>query len=224
MKPKSNIRVIFATTALGMGVDTPFVSEVIHITPPGNLESYIQEFGRAGRSGQDAVATLYYNNSDIAENKQNIDEFVREYCKLNDSCLRDYLVKYFGFKSVHQNVCCSICTPNYKVHSEYSELDQSSCNVSNVNTYVLRRELTICMSRCHDGMLRAITTSHFFAPPRNLNLVEEIISNLANIKNQNDLLMDLVCGMRRYVLKSSLVYKIIYSYILLKFTLYLLFL
>ena len=204
-----------------MGVNTPFVSEVIHITPPGNLESYIQEFGRAGRSGQDAVATLYYNNSDIAENKQNIDESVREYCKLNDSCLRDYLVKYFGFKSVHQNVCCSICTPNYKVHSEYSELDQSSYNVSNVNTYVLRRELTIGMSRWD---AKSYNDQSFFAPPRNLNLVEEIISNLANIKNQNDLLMDLVCGMRRYVLKSSLVYKIIYSYILLKFTLYLLFL
>ena len=54
-----------------------------------------------------------------------MNQSVREYCKLNDSCLRDYLVKYFGFKSVQQNVCCSICTPNYKVHSEYSELDQS---------------------------------------------------------------------------------------------------
>ena len=36
-KPKSNIRVIFATTALRMSVNTLFVSEVIHITPPGNL-------------------------------------------------------------------------------------------------------------------------------------------------------------------------------------------
>jgi ATP-dependent DNA helicase RecQ len=42
----SNIRVIFATSALGMGVDAPGITRVIHIGPPSTLESYLQEIGR----------------------------------------------------------------------------------------------------------------------------------------------------------------------------------
>ena len=47
-KADSQVRVLFATSALGMGVD---VTKVIHISPPSNLESYMQEIGRAGRTG-----------------------------------------------------------------------------------------------------------------------------------------------------------------------------
>ena len=56
------MRVIFATTALGMGVDAPNIENIIHITPPANLESYVQEIGRAGRSGNQSYAMIYYNN------------------------------------------------------------------------------------------------------------------------------------------------------------------
>ena len=58
-KNNSKIRVIFATTALGMGVDAPNITRIIHIGPSCNLECYIREFGRAGRSGNDFIATLY---------------------------------------------------------------------------------------------------------------------------------------------------------------------
>ena len=51
-KTDSRIRVLFATSALGMGVDArSSVEHVIHITPPSNIESYLQEVGRAGRTG-----------------------------------------------------------------------------------------------------------------------------------------------------------------------------
>lgn len=46
-KKNSRIRVIFATTALGMGVNIPHVENVYHITLPSNLEAYVQEIGRA---------------------------------------------------------------------------------------------------------------------------------------------------------------------------------
>ena len=67
-KRNSQIRVIFATSALGMGVDAPDIMHVIHITPPSSIESYVQEIGRAGRTGQLSSATLCYNNSDISDN------------------------------------------------------------------------------------------------------------------------------------------------------------
>ena len=47
-KEDSNIRVIFATTALGMGVNAKFIENIIHISPPSTLENYLQEIGRAG--------------------------------------------------------------------------------------------------------------------------------------------------------------------------------
>ena len=103
----SRIRVLFATTALGMGVDARDIAHVIHIGPPSTMEEYVQEFGRAGRSKQNAWATLYYNNSDIAKNRH-VNESMRNYC-LTQTCLRKYIITYFGHRHVLQNRCCSIC-------------------------------------------------------------------------------------------------------------------
>ena len=60
--PQSIIRVVFATVALGMGVDIRSVRNIVHITPPHSIQAYCQEMGRAGRDGQQATAALYYNN------------------------------------------------------------------------------------------------------------------------------------------------------------------
>ena len=105
----STIRVLFATSALGMGVDASRVINIIHITPPDSLEAYFQEIGRAGRNNSVmATATLYYNNEDIGNNRLNVNTFMKNYCLLN-SCLRKYLMNYFGFNIVQQAKCCSVC-------------------------------------------------------------------------------------------------------------------
>ena len=45
-------RVIFATVAFGMGVDSPCVERVVHFGVPRTMESFFQESGRAGRDGR----------------------------------------------------------------------------------------------------------------------------------------------------------------------------
>ena len=51
-------------------MNVPHVSRIIHICPPSSLEAYMQEIGRAGRSGRKSSAVMYYNNSDIAKKKK----------------------------------------------------------------------------------------------------------------------------------------------------------
>ena len=41
-----------------MGVSLPDVRHIIHVGLPENLSTWVQEFGRAGRDGHKATATL----------------------------------------------------------------------------------------------------------------------------------------------------------------------
>ena len=49
--PAGVCRVVFATSALGMGVDVQGLYNIIHLGPPSKLEHYMQEIGRCGRDG-----------------------------------------------------------------------------------------------------------------------------------------------------------------------------
>ena len=117
-KEHSRVRVLFATSALGMGVDAPYVTNIIHITPPTSLEAYMQEIGRAGRTGLSSCATHYYNNSDIGNNKAHVEEAMKSYCRSDDTCQRKLLLDYFGFSCVQQENCCCICDEKFKTTEE----------------------------------------------------------------------------------------------------------
>ena len=58
-------RVMVATSAFGMGINKEDVEVVIHFFLPPNMESYVQESGRAGRNNKQAYSYIIINNRDI---------------------------------------------------------------------------------------------------------------------------------------------------------------
>ena len=59
------LEVIVATNAFGMGIDRADVRVVIHLAPPGSIEAYYQEVGRAGRDGEPALGVMCTSPSDL---------------------------------------------------------------------------------------------------------------------------------------------------------------
>lgn len=60
----NQVKVLVATSALGMGYDKPDLSFVFHYQAPGNIISYYQQVGRAGRGITDAYGVLLSGTED----------------------------------------------------------------------------------------------------------------------------------------------------------------
>lgn len=83
----SNLRILIATVAFGMGVNPPDVHRVYHCGPPNDIEMYVQEVGRGGRDGMPTVVTLYYAKS----LKRFVDKNMIQYAEQSIICRRDML-------------------------------------------------------------------------------------------------------------------------------------
>jgi ATP-dependent DNA helicase RecQ len=101
--------VMVATIAFGMGVDKADVRFVIHADPPGSLEAYWQEIGRAGRDGEPAEGITLYGPSDIAWTLKRLDgRPMPEEVKAVQ--VQKAVRRYFG--EVGAGVCglCDVCS------------------------------------------------------------------------------------------------------------------
>ena len=100
------VRIVIATSALGMGVNFPDIRYVVHIGPSRSLIDHIQEAGRAGRDGKQAHNIILYHGNQLAHCQKPVKEFVRA-----SGCIRKAIFKEFAVvTSVVPNYdCCNIC-------------------------------------------------------------------------------------------------------------------
>ena len=83
----SQLRIVIATIAFGMGIDCGDVREVVHMGAPDDVQSYIQETGRAGQDGQAALAMLL-----VTPSKRHLkEECILKYMDNKTDCRRDKL-------------------------------------------------------------------------------------------------------------------------------------
>lgn len=127
---EGRVEVVVATNAFGMGIDRPDVRAVIHLGPPGSIEAYYQEVGRAGRDGAPALGLLLVSAGDLALRRALLerggdgaapDPAVVEhkwgmFLELirwveGGSCRHDAILRYFGDEAETLAGCgrCDVC-------------------------------------------------------------------------------------------------------------------
>lgn len=107
LTPHRHVRVVFATAALGCGVDVR-VTDVIHDGPPATLAEVMQESGRAGREGAPSRSLLLWCTREL----RHCDEETRLYCA-GLGCRRRAIRLAFNdaAPAVGLPQCCDVCTP-----------------------------------------------------------------------------------------------------------------
>ena len=172
------LQVIVATNAFGMGIDRSDVRAVIHLAPPGSIEAYYQEVGRAGRDGADAIGVLCTSPADLPLRRRLLEmptegampdsarvahrwslflELMR--WAEGGTCRHDAILRYFGDEAEALQGCgrCDNCTA----------LDEPQDHNAAETATVVRKALS-AIARTHQrfGLQAAVKLLAGLADPR----------------------------------------------------------
>ena len=176
------LEVVAATNAFGMGIDRADVRAVIHFSPPGSIEAYYQEVGRAGRDGADALGLLIVSPGDMARRRALLEMDLAEngsaqhvmehkwgmFLELmrfaeGGSCRHDTVLRYFGDEAETLAGCgrCDVCEAMSAGVDDKAALDHEEV------TLVVRKALS-AVARVHGrfGLSAAVALLRGAKDPR----------------------------------------------------------
>ena len=130
---EGKVPVIAATNAFGMGIDKANVRGIIHNNVPASPPAYLQEFGRAGRDGEQSYARIYVDSGETLRHAYAVSKDEKETrlenCKLFDNmarfcetleCRHKAISNHFGWESEACDGQCDVCAnpENTRKHLE----------------------------------------------------------------------------------------------------------
>ena len=179
---------MLATSAFGLGIDSPMVRFVLQYKLPYSLEDYAQQAGRAGRDGKSSECILLYSPASAAaritrctsaDEKRRLST-VLEYARLK-TCRRRYLSAYFDDKEVACNYfsevsCCDNCHTSAR---EGENLSSNRSDINNNNSHI-NPDATNASSVNNNSSLITTNTRNNPSSVNNSSLVGTSASNITN--------------------------------------------
>jgi superfamily II DNA/RNA helicase len=196
-----NIRVLVSTSSAGMGVNFKDLQNIVHFSPPRDMDTFIQQMGRAGRDGKASHELLLYRNHRNVI--KNLDQEMLKLVSSTSECRRDIIADCYltsKSESVYANNCCDICEAKcqcgeikcHRAHVAFSNEDASVADeqirvrsISDEEITLLRHKLNLLRDSI-DGN----TLASFVADLENLSktTIEAIICDASKLFSIEDIL------------------------------------
>ena len=187
--PSGTCRVVFATNALGMGINFKHICYVIHYGPPRSIEDFVQEIGRAGRDGRNAVSALFFQGKHLRKCGKSIIKYAKD-----TTCLRNHLMAEFeNTKTTGDHNCCLSCHLNCRCGEDKCNIDipfthhtaqargLSKANVKKRKTTLQQRMLLEKLLNDKQRELSSKCTVYYMSPDCTTgfsnNLIKAVLSN-----------------------------------------------
>lgn len=155
---ENKMKVLVATVAFGMGIDKSDIGFVVHFQKPGNVVTYYQQIGRAGRGITRAIAILFDGQEDdkITEffiasafpTEHEMDDIIRVITNLEGASIYD-VERNVNMKHKRIEACLKYLSVNGDIYKEGSKYYKSpkvwiidnehSIRITDLRHYELKR-------------------------------------------------------------------------------------
>ncbi len=167
--------IICATSAFGMGINKDNIRFVIHYHMPQQMESYLQEIGRAGRDGKPSIAVMLYTPGDeqiayrLAEAEiptdVQLDWLSAALVKTNpafDQLVEEEWKKICGFTDIQWRIVAEHLQKNADRKSKWNAIIEELKHDLNERRRLKQRKIAYMTDWCRQDLCRRVPILRYF--------------------------------------------------------------